>query len=259
MGCIACAALVLDGAGVTLTRRESSPLPVEADSICPDRFVGLGLTEIAALPVIGGGTRIPLGDLFEVDGPGADNVTVCGDLRAVEKIGQGMTRGRLTVSRDVGPRLGVCMSGGEIVAERAAGDQIGAEMSGGLIVVQGDAGSEVGARMTGGLIVVLGDAGESVGAGMIAGSIVVAGRLAGPPGQGMRGGTLVAFGEAPELPSTFRYAGLDRPTLLDSGLPDLEAAGLVKSPWVPDGEFRRFVGDTDRGGRGEVWLRDQSE
>ena len=33
MGCIACAALVLDGAGVTLKRKESSSIPVEADSI----------------------------------------------------------------------------------------------------------------------------------------------------------------------------------------------------------------------------------
>ena len=42
MGCIACAALVLEGAGIELTRKESSTIPVEADSISPDRFIGPG-------------------------------------------------------------------------------------------------------------------------------------------------------------------------------------------------------------------------
>ena len=80
MGCIACAALVLEGSGITLTRKESSTLPVTADAICPDRFVGLGLTLIEALPVISGAEEVPLGDVFDVDGAGADNVTVTGDL-----------------------------------------------------------------------------------------------------------------------------------------------------------------------------------
>ena len=137
MGCIACAALVLDGAGVTLTRKESSSIPVEADSICPDRFVGLGQTQIAELPAYYGRRKVTLGDLFEVDGAGADNVTVSGDLKAVKKIGQGMSMGRVTVTGDVGPHLGAYMSGGEIVVEGNAGDWVGAHMSGGRIVVAG--------------------------------------------------------------------------------------------------------------------------
>ncbi len=259
MGCIACAALVLDGAGVTLTRRESSSLPVVADSICPDRLVGLGLTEIAALPVLSGGREVALCDVFDVDGPGAQNVVVTGDLSNVEGIGRGMTMGRLTVSRNVGPRLGAGMSGGEIVAERSAGESVGAGMSGGRIIVQGDAGREAGSHMSGGLIVVLGDAGEGAGAGMVAGSIVVGGRLCGRLAAGMERGTIVVFGEAPELPATFRPAGLDRLALLRSQLADLEDAGLVESSWFPDGEFRRYVGDIGSGGDLEVLVRDQSQ
>jgi formylmethanofuran dehydrogenase subunit C len=258
MGCIACAALVLDGAGVTLTRRESSRLPVVAEGICPDRFVGLGLAEIAELPVLSGGREVPLGDVFDLDGPGAQNVIVTGDLSNVESIGQGMTMGRLTVSRDVGPHLGAGMSGGEIVAERAAGGSVGAGMSGGRIIVQGDAGQSVGSHMSGGLIVVVGDAGEGAGAGMVAGSIVVGGRLAGALGVGMERGTIVVFGEAPELPATFRPAGLGRPAFLRSQFPELEDAGLVKSSWFPEGEFRRYVSDIGGGGEMEVLVRDQS-
>ena len=285
MVCIACAALVLDGAGVTLTRKESSTIPVEADSICPDRFVGCGPTEIAALPAFFGRRKVTLGDLFEIEGAGADNITVRGDLKVVKKIGQGMSMGRITVTGDVGPHLGTYMTGGEIVVEGDAGDWAGAHMSGGRIVVQGDAGHfvgaaysgetrgvrggtiivggsagrEVGARMRRGLIVVLGDTGEFAGAGMLAGSVFVGGRLGGRPGAGMKRGTIVAFGEAPELLPTFRYACSYRPVFLQCYLRSLEASGLIESPGLPDGELRRYVGDMNSGGRGEVLVRDQSQ
>ena len=113
--------------------------------------------------------------------------------------------------------------------------------------------------MRGGLIVVLGDAGEAAGIGMDDGTIVVGGGLAGPPGAGMKRGRIVAFGEAPELPAAFRFAGHDRLEFLQAHLPVLEATGLVTSPWIPDAEFRRFVGDAGNGGQGEVLVRDQPE
>ena len=259
MGCIACAALVLDGNCTTLTRKATNAGPVEADSICPDRFMGLGQSGIAALPATCGGDRMTLGDLFEVEGAGTFNITVCGDLTGVQRIGEGMTMGRVTVTSDVGARLGAHMRGGEIVVDGAAGDHLGAEMSGGRIVVLGDAGRDVAARMSGGIILVLGDARGPAGAGMSAGSLVVGGRLGESPEAGTAGGTVVASGDAPESAPRFRYEGLHRPAFLSSVLVDLEEEGLVKSPWVPAAEFRRFVGDLDNGGEGEVLVRDQSE
>ena len=285
MGCIACAALVLEGAGIELTRKEPSTIPVEADSISPDRFMALGQTEIEDLPAYYGRRKVRLGDLFVVDGAGADNITVRGDLKAVKKIGQGMSFGRIVLSGSVGPHVGAYMTGGEIVVEGDAGDWAGAHMAGGRIVVRGDAGHfvgaaysgevrgvrggtiivggnagrEVGARMRRGLIVVLGDTGEFAGAGMLAGSVFVGGRLGGRPGAGMKRGTIVAFGEAPELLPTFRYACSYRPVFLRCYLRDLEATGLVESPGLPDGEFRRYVGDMNSGGRGEVLVRVQPQ
>jgi formylmethanofuran dehydrogenase subunit C len=285
MGCIACAALVLDGNGMTLVRKESSSIPVEADSICPDRFVGLGPNEIAALPAYYGRRKVTLGDLFAIEGAATDNVTVSGDLKAVKKIGQGMSRGVLTVSGDAGPHLGAFMSGGEIVVQGGAGDWVGAHMSGGridvrgsaghfvgaaysgetrgmrggTIVIRGSAGREVGGRMRRGLIVVLGDTGEFAGAGMLAGSVFVRGRLGGRPGAGMKRGSIVAFGEAPELLPTFRYACSYRPVFLQFYLQSLTTSGIIESPGLPDGEFRRYVGDMNSGGRGEVLVRDQSQ
>jgi formylmethanofuran dehydrogenase subunit C len=259
VGCIACAALVLDGAGVELTRKESSTAPLVAGSISPDRIAGLGQTEIAELPILCEGEEVPLGEHFEVDGPGAAKVTLRGDLSNVERIGQGMTMGRLTVTRIAGPLLGSGMSGGEIVAERDVGDRLGAGMSGGLIVVDGSAGREAGAQMHGGLIALLGDAGEAAGEDMDAGTIVVAGRLGERPGSGMKGGVLVTFGGAPVLPPAFRAAGPGELEFLKSHLPALEATGLVTGPWIPEGEFRRFVGDAGSGGEGEVLVRAESE
>jgi formylmethanofuran dehydrogenase subunit C len=285
MGCIACAALVLDGNGMTLVRKESSSIPVEADSICPDRFVGLGPNEIAALPAYYGRRKVTLGDLFAIEGAATDNVTVSGDLKAVKKIGQGMSRGVLTVSGDAGPHLGAFMSGGEIVVQGDAGDWVGAHMSGGridvrgsaghfvgaaysgetrgmrggTIVIRGSAGREVGGRMRRGLIVVLGDTGEFAGAGMLAGSVFVRGRLGGRPGAGMKRGSIVAFGDAPELLPTFRYACSYRPVFLQCYLQSLTTSGIIESPGLPDGEFRRYVGDMNSGGRGEVLVRDQSQ
>ena len=264
MGCIACAALVLDGAGVTLKRKESSSIPVEADSICPDRFVGCGPTEIAALPAFYGRRKVTLGDLFEIDGAGTDNMVVSGDLRAVKKIGHGMSMGRITVTGDVGPHLGAYMTGGEIAVEGGAGDWVGAHMSGGRIVVHGDAGHFVGARLLGrdprrarrhhhrraatpggrwaarmrrGLIVVLGDAGEFAGAGMVAGSVFVGGRLGGRAGAGMKRGTIVAFGEAPELLPTFRYACRYRPVFLQLLSAEPARPRARREPGAPRREF----------------------
>ncbi len=222
MGCIACAGLMYDNNPFTLRRRESSTIPVEADSICPDRFAGLSVPEVAALPAFYGRRKVTLGDLFEIDGLNPDAIVVSGDLKSVKKIGLGMSRGQITVEGDVGPHAGAFMSGGELVVQGKVGDWLGAHMrggrivahgdaahfvggaysgelrgmSGGMIAVRGSAGREVGGRMRRGLIVVIGDCGEFAGAGMIAGSILVGGHLGGRAGGGMKRGTIVAFGEA---------------------------------------------------------------
>lgn len=285
MGCLSCAALMMDRGGVTLYRKESSSIPVEADSICPDRFVGRGPADIATLPAFYGRRQVTLGDLFDVDGAGADNITVAGDLRHVKKIGYGMSMGRITVDGDVGPHLGAYMSGGEITVKGHAGDWAGAHMKGGRIVVEGNAGHfvgaaysgetkgvtggtiivrgnvgrEVGARMRRGLIVVLGDTGEFAGAHMIAGSILVFGRLGGRPGAGMKRGTIVALGDAPELLPTFRYACRFQPVFLRFYSRRLTEWGLWGESNLAGSDFRRYVGDMNEVGRGEILVRDQPQ
>lgn len=285
MGCISCAAGMYERSGMTLHRKESSPVPVEADSICPDRFVGLSAREVAALPAFYGRRRVTLGDLFEIDGANPYFITVSGDLKAVKKIGYGMASGEIVVAGDVGPHTGAYMRGGEITVQGTAGDWLGAHMHGGRIVVDGDAshyvgaaysgeprgatggtivvrgsvGREAGGQMRRGLVVVLGDAGEFAGAGMVAGSIFVGGRLGPRAGAGMKRGTVVAFGEVDELLPTFTYACTYRPVFLRCYLQRLVERGLVEAGGLADGTFRRYVGDRNTVGKGEILIHDQAE
>ena len=287
MGCISCAGLMKESelaeSAVTLRLKEPSTIPIEADSICPDNFAVRNREEIEALPAFYGRRKVKLGDLFEVEGEKSDNIFVEGDLRRVKKIGQRMTRGRITVRGDVGMHLGAYMSGGEIVVEGNAGDWAGAHMQGGrvwirgnvghllgaayrgekrgvnrgVIVVEGNAGREVGAQMRRGLIVVLGDVGEFAGAKMIAGTILVSGRLGARAGAGMKRGTIVALADHAELLPTFRYECRFQPTFLRYYLLRLREWGMSIGDEYLNGFYCRYHGDVTALGKGEILIYDQ--
>jgi len=270
---------------VTLRLKEATTIPIEADSICPDQFVGRSQAEIEALPAFYGRRKVTLGDLFAVEGEELDQIIVEGDLRHVKKIGQRMTRGFITVRGDAGLHLGAYMRGGEIVVEGNAGDWAGALMQGGriwirgnaghllgaayrgekrgmnrgVIVVEGNAGQEVGAQMRRGLIVVLGDVGEFAGAKMIAGSIIVSGRLGARAGAGMKRGTIVALNDHAELLPTFHYDCRFQPTFLRYYLLQLQAWGMSIGDEYFDGFYRRYNGDVTALGKGEILIYDQRE
>jgi len=289
LGCIACAGYIMGMAdetnAVTLRLKEATTIPIEADSICPDQFIGRSQAEIEALPAFYGRRKVSLGDLFTVEGEDSDQIVVEGDLRHVKKIGQRMTRGYITVRGDVGLHLGAYMRGGEIVVEGNAGDWAGAHMQGGrlwirgnaghllgaayrgekrgmnrgVIVVEGDAGQEVGAQMRRGLIVVLGDVGDFAGAKMIAGSIIVSGRLGARTGAGMKRGTIVALADHAELLPTFRYDCRFQPTFLRYYLLQLQAWGMSIGDEYFEGFYRRYNGDVTALGKGEILIYDQRE
>ncbi len=263
---------------VTLRLKKAVTLPVEADSISPDRFLGLGEAEIAALPLYYGRRELTIGDLFTVEGEGTD-IVIEGDLSHVKRIGQGMTHGRITIHGDVGMYLGaemhgggivvngnvaawagVQMEGGRIHVRGNAGPMLGAVypgdrrgMRGGVIVVEGNAGWRVGERMRRGLIAVQGDVGEFTGTRMIAGSIFVFGRLGTRAGARMKRGTIVALGgDQVELLPTFHYQCSYRPFFLRLYLRQLREWGLPVMPEHIEGRFRRYSGDITELGKGEI-------
>ena len=262
---------------VRLRLRVGSPIPVEADSISPDRFAGLTVDKLRALPLHHGNKTRTIGDFFDVEGNGSETIEIEGDLSRFKKLGLGMTRGRLTVRGHAGMHLGAEMAGGEIEVFGNAGDWAGAEMKGGLIrihgnagnragagyrgsevgmrrgtiLIDGNAGLEIGAFMRRGLIAVGGEAGDFAGAHMIAGSILAFGGLGARAGAGMRRGTIVAL-RRPEILPTFRDAGVQRFPFLKLLFDGLRRRGMKIPAGIETSNWRRFVGDTVELGLGEL-------
>jgi formylmethanofuran dehydrogenase subunit C len=272
---------------VILSLREPTTIPIEADAISPDNFLGRTKAEIADLPLLYGRRRLTLGDLFTVEGEDSDHIVLEGDLSHVKHVGQEMTCGCVTIRGDAGMHLGAKMSGGEIIVHGDAGAWAGAHMSGGLIRIHGSAGPMLGAVYTGetlgmrggviivdgsagvraaermrrGIIVVQGDLGDFAGARMIAGSLFTFGTLGARPGAGMKRGTLLALGgmSADVLP-TFRYSRTcEGPVFLRYYLRRLRAWGLPVTDEHIEGTYRRYTGDATTIGKGEVFIYDQRQ
>ena len=270
---------------VTLRLKEPATIPVEADNICPDLFVGRSLAEIKALSAFYGRRKVTLGDLFHVDGEYSDSIVVEGDLRHVKKIGQSMTRGRIAIKGDVGMHLGAYMRGGEITVYGDASDWVGAQMrggriwikgnaghrvgaayrgektgvNGGVIIVEGNAGREVGAMARRVLIVVQGDVGDFAGAHMIAGSVFVFGRLGQRAGAGNKRGSIVVFGGSPEILPTYKYECDLSPVFLGFYLRCMREWGLQLPSVAAEGSFQRYSGDITTVGKGEILVYAQPE
>lgn len=265
-----------------LTLKSQLRVPLEAGVIVPDRFDGKPVREIAGMPVTYGNETASLGDFFRVDGTGSAEIVLEGDMGCVKNIAAGMTRGKVTVHGDTGMHIGSGMSGGEIVVHGNAGDWAGAEMQGGiihirgnaghdlggayrgsrrgmnrgLIIVEGNAGNETGAVMRRGLIVVAGNTGDFTGAFMIAGTIMVFGKLGIRAGAGLLRGTIVTF-KRPELLPTFRFDCRYSPAFLKLIFQDLRRQGISIPGAYEDGLYRRYSGDFNRLGKGEILVYDQ--
>lgn len=270
---------------LSLRWRETTSLPVEAEGIRPEAFLGCPAAEAARRPILVGNARVELGEIFAVEGSAEDGHLVLeGDLRQVARIGQGMGSGRLTIRGDAGAELGARMTGGTIEVEGSAADWAAAEMRGGMLRIRGDAGHWLGAAYPGsragmrdgvilvdgsvgdhaglamrrGLIAIAGSTGYGPGRAMIAGSIFAYGPVGRHPGAGMKRGTLALFGVAdrrePGLLPTFAPSGPARPPFLALYQRQLRAWSFP----VPDRAFAapwdRYNGDRAEGGQGEIWV-----
>jgi len=261
----------------TLTRRESSPIPLDVTGILPETVANLSALEVAKLPVLFGNRTEELGQMFDVKLGRQFDLHFAGDASNVHNISKGMTAGFVFCEDTVGRHAGAQMSGGQLMLDMSAGDWLGAEMRGGFIQVHDSAGDCVGAAyrgsrrgMTGGkiellfhaghelgllmrrgTIIVHGDTGEFAGASMIAGTIVVQGRLGARAGAGMKRGTILALGGIAEVSAGMRYSCDYSPTMLPL---------LGKSLNLPvPPRVRCFRGDVLTGGRGELWVADGGE
>lgn len=262
-----------------LTLREPPRFRVDCSPLVPDRLAGLPAADIAAIELASGNRRLRTDEVFAVGDGDAADMLIEGACAKLDRIGAGMTTGRLRVVGDAGDYLGAGMSGGRIElagcagshcacamaggtvdVEGGVGDFLGGAlpgelhgMRGGLVRVGGSAGERAGDRMRRGMLLVEGDAGDWCASRMAAGTLAVLGRVGASPGFGMVRGTLLLR----DLPG-----GL-LPTFNDCGIHELGFLRLLLRSWTelpgafgrlsPDAiRVRRHVGDLANGGKGEI-------
>lgn len=277
---------------ITLRLKEEPPLPVEAESISPENLQGKTLAEIRRLPLWSGNRSYRLEDYFEaeISGPanqagalsrGADlpKVVLEGDLSRFKRLGQEMCAGEMEIQGSVGFHagaemrggilrikgnsgdwLGAHMEGGQILVEGSAGHFVGAAyrgktqgMKGGSILIRGNAGQMAGSRMRRGLLAVGGNCGDAAGFKMLAGTLLVAGTSGIRPGSNMLRGTII-FLQPVKLMPTFYYNCSYRPSFWGLLVQALRSKGFALPEWANEASFRRYSGDANQGGKGEILL-----
>ena len=269
---------------LTIKIKAEPEVPLEAEALVPDTFIGLSQKEISSVEVLYGNRQSVLGDFFDVSGSADEELRLEGDFSRVKLVGAGMKRGRLILDGPGGAHLGVGMSGGEIRVIGSAGDWVGPEMRGGRIVVEGDAGhavgsayrgsrvgmrggeifvsggagNEVGSAMKRGLIAIGGNSGDFTGVNMLGGTIIVMGEMGWRPGASLRRGTIVAMRASEVLP-TYSYACRYKPGFLRLYLRHLRALGLAVSDEHLTGHYLRYSGDSIELNRCEILFLDRSK
>lgn len=202
-----------------------------------------------------------------------------GDLSQFKRLGQGMGAGEMVVWGSVGFHAGALMRGGTLVIKGNARDWLGAQMESGLIKVEGsagdfagaaypgknrgmtggtllitgNAGQMLGARMRRGLIAIGGDCGDLAGFGMLAGTVLVRGRAGLRAGAKMVRGTVILLQPQVLLP-TFYYNCTCRLTTWTLLYKHLNQAGFLLPASYQDMPFRRYSGDANEGGKGEILI-----
>src|SRR6476620_12104351 len=113
----------------TLELHTPTKVPLEVETILPEPVRELAAVDLVKLKVQNGNRQVELGEFFHVRGSAGDEaVEWLGDLTAVHRIGQQMTRGRVFVRGNAGRHVGSEMRGGEILVEGNASDWVGGEM-----------------------------------------------------------------------------------------------------------------------------------
>lgn len=262
-----------------LTLRERPAQRVDMSPLTTDQLTGRTTAQVAAIELHSGNRSVRVDSLFDIAGTFTSDLEIRGACVLLDRIGEGMTHGCLTVHGDVGAYAGARMQGGHLEVHGDAGafaasgmrggvlrvtgnagDFLAAAipgahrgMEGGVVVVGGDAGDRVGDHMRRGLVLIEGNAGDYCAARMTAGTIAVWGRVGAFPGVGMKRGTLLLQAMPEHPPATFN----------DCGESDHGFLTLLARSWRPfSGKFgavpdsrvraRRLMGDLANDGRGEI-------
>jgi formylmethanofuran dehydrogenase subunit C len=109
-----------------------------------------------------------------------------------------------------------------------------------------------------GIIAVLGDVGDFAGTRMVAGSLLVFGHLGKRAGAGMKRGSIISFGTNEPLLPTYCFEAILQPVYIRILLKFLHEQGLSFDTDFIEGTFKRYSGDINVLGKGEVLLHVKS-
>ena len=243
-------------------------IPVEVDSLTPDKLLGKNEAEIKAVKVWWGNREENTGDLFDVSVEGeagsAEEVKIVleGDLSRVKHIGDGMKAGEIEALGDVDMHCGAMMSGGKITVKGNADCWAGREMRGGELVIEGNAGANLCAMyrgemtgMTGGKVVVGGNADECVAQYMTGGEIVIKGNAGMLTGLNMKGGKITIEGDA-IMPGADMTGGAI--TVKGKVLDMMPSFRLEGTESIDGVEYKKYIGDlamTEKRAKGVLYVK----
>ncbi|MCC6467994.1 MAG: formylmethanofuran dehydrogenase subunit C [Alphaproteobacteria bacterium] len=229
------------------------PGRISLAGIVPTALAGKTAATIERLPLVLGNRSVPLAELFAVTGAPGDTLAFADTNARCDSIGEGMDGGTLVVEGDAGLYAGRAMKKGLLHIKGSAGDFFGSAhpgtrrgMAGGVARVDRNVGDRAGEFLRRGIVLVGGDAGGYCGARATAGTIVVLGRAGAMAGWSLKRASLVLARMPQSMPPTFGDAGVHE--LLYLRL-------LARSLGLDAGRFarvRRFAGDSQVGGKGEI-------
>lgn len=268
---------------LTLRQRQAPAQRLALRGILPETLLGMDDSDVAALPIAVGNQNTPLGELFTLErASGDDDLLVIEPLDdRLDRVGEGLSSGRLQVRGDVGDYAGRAMQGGELTIDGHAGACAGSALAGGVLRIQGDAGDRVGAPGAGerqgqqgglihvrgnvgtragecqrrGFLIIDGDAGALLAHRMIAGTVYVGGQAGSMAGYGMRRGSVLLRQQPLQMVETMRANGhqsLSFLPLLLRHLGELSGGTVVNDD--PARPTQRFLGDLACGGLGEILI-----
>ena len=165
-----------------LTLRQRTAQRVDLAPLTIDLLAGKSLAEVGAIELASGNRRLRVDHLFTLAGSPGDTLEIHGSSDQLDRIGAGMTRGRVVVQGEAGCQLGLGMTGGTIEVTGSVAAFAASSMRGGEIRIAGNAGDFLAGAvpgnhqgMQGGLVLVGGNAGDRAGDRMRRGTLLVGG------------------------------------------------------------------------------------
>ncbi|MBN2157655.1 MAG: formylmethanofuran dehydrogenase subunit C [Candidatus Lokiarchaeota archaeon] len=251
---------------ITLTLQNPPEFYLEADCISPDVFAGKSIGDIGLLPVYHGNQERKLSEFFIITGDSGPitketEIIIEGDCPLVQRLGEKMTDGKLTIIGNCGMHLGNFMKGGSIKVEGNAGEWAGAMMENGSIEISGNAGNHCASAyrgfwvgMTGGMIKVQGQVGVESGSWMRSSKtykkypILWCGSADYYLGVHNHGGTLICNGDVEgRVGADMSHGQIIIMGKVKSMLPSFIKKGEVKEVVTPAGDFKgkyiEYTGD----------------